>query len=71
MNRMKKALDPHAAEKPMTYQAQGHTMFRHFEQYDTDLNTYMRGKRESLREFEHEELSDRSDRRSSDDEMQR
>ena len=44
-------------------------MFRHFEQYDTDLNTYMRGKRESLREFEHEELSDRSDRRSSDDEM--
>ena len=46
-------------------------MFRHFEQYDTDLNTYMRGKRESLREFEHEELSDRSDRRSSDDDMQR
>ena len=71
MNRMKKALDPHASEKPMTYQAQGHTMFRHFEQYDTDLNTYMRGKRESLREFEHEELSDRSDQRSSSDEMQR
>lgn len=55
----------------MTYQAQGHTMFRHFEQYDTDLNTYMRGKRESLREFEHEELSDRSDGRSSSGEMQR
>lgn len=45
-------------------------MFRHFEQYDTDLNTYMKKQRESLKHYEPHDLSDlseRSDEQSEDD----
>lgn len=48
-------------------------MFRHFEQYDTDLNTYMRKQRESLAHIDQPELSDLSERsdEQSNDEIQR
>ena len=36
-------------------------MFRNYEEYDTDLNTLMRKNRLSLKEYEAEDLSDRSD----------
>ena len=47
-------------------------MFRHFEQYDTDLNTYMKKQRESLMQFE-PQLSDLSERsnENSDEEVTR
>lgn len=48
-------------------------MFRHFEQYDTDLNTYMKKQRESLLQYDNPELSDLSERsdENSADEIQR